>query len=488
MTQALHIFRKDLRHQWIDLAIYLTLLILTGFLIPTTWPGHWSSNGMLPWFSTLIQVVVPILWVVMIARLVHEEALVGSRQFWTTRPYRWTSLLGAKLLFVLLCIGLPFFAMEWCLALYGGVSPLNEGFLVSSAKDVLIVWIPLFLVACITPTFVATFFTMLAGLVAWTGVLAYLLGSNGPAADAPFAHICLGTAFAIIFAGLLVLLYRKRNVQLGRILMGWSAVFFLLLVYSVSDMSASSIGTLLLKARYRDGAAPQLHLHYVPTVRPSTKAAEEGSGRTIITVPIELLGLPSGHRLHNAAVQYKLQAGNYSYTSQWAPTTLTERGMILHLPMSLLKRTGETDAHLTLSLAAEEIAPGPPQTTIIRDRFAIPGNGSCDAVNPPFEGRSAATAVVCRFAYSVPNPMEIDATMAPGCPIPMIPMQVATREGGTGFDPLIHQPVNFGAHILTGLAKGCQVQSLTTTVYHPVAHFRTSLRIPSIRLADYTGN
>ncbi|MEK6398603.1 MAG: hypothetical protein V4734_11005, partial [Terriglobus sp.] len=232
MTQALHIFRKDLRHQRVDLAIYLALLVLTGFLLPTQWPGHWTSNQMLPWISTLIQIVIPILWVVIIARLVHEEALVGSRQFWTTRPYRWTSLLGAKLLFVLVCIGLPYFAMEWALAFYGGVSPLNGGFLASSAKDVLIVWLPLFLIACITPTFVATFFTMLAGLVAWTGVLAYLLGSNGPAADAPFAHIFLGASFVAIFAGLFVVLYRKRNVQLGRILMGWSALLFLLLVYS----------------------------------------------------------------------------------------------------------------------------------------------------------------------------------------------------------------------------------------------------------------
>lgn len=494
MTQALHIFRKDLRHQWIDLSLYLALLVITGFLIPTQWPGHWTSNAMLPWFSSLIQIVVPIMWLVMIARLVHEESLVGNRQFWTTRPYSWASLLSAKLLFLLLCIGLPYLVMECCMALYGGVSPFNAGFLVSSIKDLLIVWTPLLLVACITSTFVSTFFTVLVGMVAWTGVLAYLLGSNGPSATAPFAHVCLGVTFACIFAGLLVVLYRKRNVQLGRILVGWSALLFLLLIYSVSDMSASSIGTLLLKARYHEGAAPQLRLHYVASIKSPTKLTQEGSGRTVLTLPIELLGfplpvatsgMPSGHRLHNASVQYTFKAGDYSYTSQWAPTTLTERGMLLHLPLSLLKRAGNADAHLTLAFAAEEIAPGTSQTTAIRDRFTIPGNGSCDAIRMPFETRPEATNIVCRFAYAVPNPIEIDANMAPSCPTPMVPIQVATREGGTGFDPLIHQPINFGSHMLTGAAKGCQVTSLTTTVYHPIAYFRTSLDIPAIRLSDY---
>ncbi|MEZ2345382.1 hypothetical protein [Terriglobus sp. RCC_193] len=487
MTQALHIFRKDLRHQWIELALYLELLILVGFLIPIGWPGHWTSNGILQWFRPLV-VVVPVFWLAMITRLIHDEALVGNRQFWTTRPYRWTSLLGAKLLFLLACIALPYFVMQWCLALYGGVSPFVAGFLVSAAKHVLIIWIPLLLIACITSTFASTFFTTLASLVVWTGMLVYLLGDNGPLADAPFVRFYLGLILTIIFTALLVLLYHKRNVQLGRILMGCTALFFLLLIYSMSNMAPASLGTLLLKARYHDGAAPQLHLHYVPAAGHSTKHEEESFGRTAITLPIELLGLPNGNRLHNAAVQYSLKADEYSYTSPWNPTTLTADGMMLHLPSSLLKKAWDANTHLSLSLAAEEIAPGEPQTTDIRNRFAIPGGGSCDAVNPPYESRSAVTAVVCRFAYSVRYPMEIDATMAPGCAVPIVPMQVSTHEGNISFDPLIHWPVNFGPRVLTGAAKGCQVQSLTTTVYHPVMRFRTSLEIPSIRLADYLGH
>ncbi len=487
MTQALHIFRKDLRHQWIDLAIYYVLLVLTGFLIPTGWAGHWSSNEMLPWFRSLLQVVVPMFWLVMIARLVHEEAIVGNRQFWITRPYRWTSLLGAKLLFLVVCIALPHFVMQWCLALYGGVSPFVRGFPVSAAKHLLIVWVPMLLIACVTATLTSTFFTTLANLVVWFGMVAYLLGGNGPTADAPLVHIYVGAIFAVIFAALLILLYSKRAFQLGRILMGCAALFFLLLIYSVTTMSPASLGTLLLKAHYHEGAAPQLHLHYVPGHFMGHRGQDSAWLKTI-SVPIELLGLPNGARLHNAALQYHLEAGGYTYASPWRPTALTPEGMLFRVPAAVLEHAAQADAHLTLSLAAEEITPGTPQTTNISDRFPIPGGGSCDAVNPPYEGRSAATVVVCRFAYSVPYPIEIDATMTPGCAVPKIPMQVPTYEGGTGFDPLTHWPVRSQLAGIAGGNKGCVVQSLTTTVYHAVTHFRTSLDIPSIRLADYTGN
>lgn len=479
MTQALHIFRKDLRHQKVDLAIYIGLLVLTGILVPTGWPGHWSSNTMLPLLRTLLQVAVPVFWLVMIARLVHEEAIVGDRQFWTTRPYRWSSLLGAKLLFLVVCIALPHFVMQWCIALYGGVSPFVRGFPMSVAMHVLIVWIPMFLLACVTPTLVSTFFATLGSVVLWATTLAFLLGSNGPEADAPFARWFLAVFFAAIFAFLLVLLYRKRSFQLGRILMGSAGMFFLLLIFFVSKMSSPSLGTLLLKARYGDGVAPQLHLQYVPG-RFSGHTAQNSSWLLAVPVPIELLGLPNGHRLHNAAMQYRVEAGGYSYTSPWRPTALTPEGMTFRVPASVMDHAGQADAHLTMSLAAEEIAPDQPQTTAIRDRVAVPGGGSCDATNPPYEHRSGFTSVVCRFAYSVPYPIEIDATMAQDCPVPKVPMQVPTYEGGTGFDPLTHWPVRTG--------RGCAVQSLTTTVYRPVTRFRTSLDIPSIRLADYVGH
>ena len=43
----------------------------------------------------------------LIVRVVHEETLPGTRQFWLTRPYSRASLLCAKILFILAFINLP---------------------------------------------------------------------------------------------------------------------------------------------------------------------------------------------------------------------------------------------------------------------------------------------------------------------------------------------------------------------------------------------
>jgi hypothetical protein len=98
MKQALHIFRKDVRH--LRLEICMGLALATGF----AWLETHSSS--LWWSETLL-----IVWsAYVIARLIHAEALIGTCQFWVTRPYRWKSLLGAKLLFILVFVNLPILA------------------------------------------------------------------------------------------------------------------------------------------------------------------------------------------------------------------------------------------------------------------------------------------------------------------------------------------------------------------------------------------
>jgi hypothetical protein len=55
----------------------------------------------------IAQLVLGVFWAVLGARLVQAEAIPGDRQFWTTRPYAWRSLLGAKLLFLAVFLSVP---------------------------------------------------------------------------------------------------------------------------------------------------------------------------------------------------------------------------------------------------------------------------------------------------------------------------------------------------------------------------------------------
>ena len=116
MPQALHIFWKDVRYLWKE--ITLVLLLCTLF-----------ARGYSAWIEPLLIVAAGYL----IARLIHAEAIPGDRQFWVTRPYRWKSLLMAKLLFIVAFINLPICAAQLSMLISAGFSVAsNLGGLVGS--------------------------------------------------------------------------------------------------------------------------------------------------------------------------------------------------------------------------------------------------------------------------------------------------------------------------------------------------------------------
>jgi hypothetical protein len=106
MSQALHIFSKDVRRLWFPLSIALAVQVLFTFF---EMQPHRSMRFVTNQFSaeTLVDFLLPLAWWYLIAALVHEEAIPGDRQFWITRPYWWNSLLAAKVIFILAFVNLP---------------------------------------------------------------------------------------------------------------------------------------------------------------------------------------------------------------------------------------------------------------------------------------------------------------------------------------------------------------------------------------------
>jgi hypothetical protein len=103
MHLMLHIFKKDVRRLWWGVAIALLIQIAAA------------------WFDAVEDVAVllhdllMVTWAVLLALAVHEDPLVGDRQFWLTRPARWRVLLGSKLLFALAVVHVPSFGpISWC--------------------------------------------------------------------------------------------------------------------------------------------------------------------------------------------------------------------------------------------------------------------------------------------------------------------------------------------------------------------------------------
>jgi hypothetical protein len=105
MRQALHIFKKDARY--LRYEITLVFLFAAAFAAMHLRSPQRSFNDI--W---LPEVVLFMGVASLVGRVVLAEAIPGDRQFWITRPYRWQSLLAAKLLFIIAFVNLPVFLAD----------------------------------------------------------------------------------------------------------------------------------------------------------------------------------------------------------------------------------------------------------------------------------------------------------------------------------------------------------------------------------------
>lgn len=112
MKLMLHIFKKDVRHHWLALLVSLAVLAIYVWDQPRQWTVR---EPEFRFFSSLLRYLplfLSLAWAFLLIRIVQGESLVGDRQFWLTRPYKWHTLLAAKLFAALLLLHLPLFLAQ----------------------------------------------------------------------------------------------------------------------------------------------------------------------------------------------------------------------------------------------------------------------------------------------------------------------------------------------------------------------------------------
>jgi hypothetical protein len=106
MRQAIHIFGKDVRALWPQILLVLALTVAAP--LPRT------ENALLTTALAMAR------WYLIVC-VVHQEKLVGNRQFWVTRPYGWKALLAAKALFVVVFVHLTALAVDVAILTWQGL-------------------------------------------------------------------------------------------------------------------------------------------------------------------------------------------------------------------------------------------------------------------------------------------------------------------------------------------------------------------------------
>ena len=252
MRLMLHTLAKDVRRLWP--AAVITWVMLAVLANADRWRADSIPSPMEGWMNLVLSMA----WACLAALAVLEEPLVGDRNFWTTRPHRWTSLLAAKLAFVVLAIHLPSFVADACILAARGFSPLpyTGDLLWKQALFFGALTLPALALATLVRNFahfVIVVFTIAAGLAVLNGGLSSFPAYRGMSGEVRHALVRLVLAAAA--AAVIAIQYARRRALTARI----TAVLGAILAASLSTwlpvQAEYSVGSTAQPPRIAQGAA-----------------------------------------------------------------------------------------------------------------------------------------------------------------------------------------------------------------------------------------
>ncbi len=290
MRQALHIFKKDVRYLRWEIAIFVTLSAFFAWV-------QLSASVRMPYPEILLFGSA-----YLVARSVHAEAIPGDTQFWITRPYRWTSLLLAKLLFIVVAVNVPVFLLRLAL-LVGAGFPLGAnlpGLLFSQALIVMLNIVPFTALAAVTSSLAGM---VLAVLVVYLAPLVMTKASEPDLLAVWQMQWIRNSAGVVIFLAIvswsLVKQYRDRATLYSRIagtlavVVGFAAYLYLPLPFE-RDLQT------VFSSQPSESAAVQIRID------PDRKSAGTPSGLVPpnvgadyfrLSLPIEVSGVAEGREV-----------------------------------------------------------------------------------------------------------------------------------------------------------------------------------------------
>ena len=181
MDQTIHILIKDIRRLRWEIVGTLLVTALLAWLNGDNrlvLPGSRREQQLAGLLGTLRPLCLGAWWFLIVS-LFHVDAIPGLRQFWLTRPYRRSALLGAKLLFIVLFLNMPTLTAD-VLVLWRAGYPLDGLVPALLWKQVLytvMLLVPAIGIAAVTTGIAQTVLGVL-GLVVLTSLLALIPGAG----------------------------------------------------------------------------------------------------------------------------------------------------------------------------------------------------------------------------------------------------------------------------------------------------------------------
>jgi hypothetical protein len=410
MKIILHILAKDLRRQWIEFSLFI--------LVCASWV--WQTAHPMEWMWIRQREFVPLLlfglWFFIVIRAVQGECLVGDREFWMTRPYRWPQLMAAKALFFVLCLNTPLFIAQLSL-LHSAQIPLSwsllPGLLFLGLMFAFFVTFPAAALASITQSLVQWGLTVAGGIV-YALMLTWLPWNKLPDALEGGENLCGSLGMAVIAPALAFILlwqYARRRVWPPRLVFAGILLVVPLIVLlsstpfirSITYPQTASSAPFRLSIAENSGNPTRTYTRYY--------MGDEAQ----ISIPVSTATSDSDTLVKVDGLRITLTAENgWRWQSLWqnrsvefsknSPTgTLT-----FNMPEDEANRMAKLHAKASVELAFSVYRLGAPHRVDTQSgRFQLLGNAYCHWRKPEMRFFSGE-ALDCEAALHWPSIMEIE--------------------------------------------------------------------------------
>jgi hypothetical protein len=493
MNQAIHIFRKDVRHLWpaVSVALAIQVLFTTFEMQPHRdqfiTPASHSAE-------TLVDFLLPLAWWYLIVALVHEEPLPGDRQFWVTRPYSWKSLLTAKVLFIFAFINLPVLIADCFILTAQSFSIVEhwEGLLWRQVPFTVSILVPPLALASLTrnlgQVIVAILLVILRIVVnSIPFENAFPRGSTGMEWIQATAD---DAVLLFVLSAVILIQYRSRRTWLARTL---TVAFVILPGFSIPLR-----WQLDWQARVK---APGIDVSGIKILFDASRGRRKPLARTrgVKTVnlafPVEVKGAPNGVDLVSGGAKVVIrESARTVWSSDFAGAALERDkagywetmvipanifAAVRNQPVTIRMRPVLKAARCTEFRAPLEVG-----------GTVIPGVGICESR----QWRSQVLSVQCRSALAPARRTRVHADY-PGWDDPDPdgrPREQITGElsdppfpAGLSLSPVHTWPVFSLAGNDLAAAKNYPDTHLVFEVEHPAAHFQTEIEMKEVQLEKY---
>ncbi len=499
MNQVAHIFAKDVRRHWPEIAILLAAMAVWVWVTPYTWGwmrANFSAGGEAlalvgrMFLAGLSAVLISLMWWVLTSRLVQGENLVGDTQWWVTKPYEWESLLAAKALFLAAFVAAPMLIADWVLLAEANLHPVEH--LLGLGLRILMlacfVLLPLAALAAVTSTFARMTLTVIGVFLA-LGIDAAVLGGVERSRAASRLGLAMVPVVLGVMVGAVVFQYARRRTWVTR---GWLLAALGLMV--AGGYLAYSPALVALEYPQRGSAPMQIELEAPPSAAVRTE-----ENRVSLPLPVSITGLQPGYGTQLNAVRVTAEtAQGRVWRSGWE-ALYGERYMSVHvtettsngptpanppapegrvMPPSSAIYVGPTrgtvelgidrafydmaraePVTLHLEFAVTELKAGNPVVLPMQNSdFAVPGLGECSPLWDRATGREYG--IRCRSALRQPGLTFVQTQWTDG---PCVANGGGDFSGSAWMGDVSDMPADFG------LSPVSDIPAVLSNVSAPVA-------------------